>query len=151
MSDMKAISPMLATILLIAFTVAVGGILSVWMSSFTRTTTGSVENTSTDVTKCAGTYIDVVNVANGTIIIANRGSQTITSISCFAGNGSYIGPSGSLSPGSSNSSVGWHANQSCWNCPYASGFGTVVSCSGKCLTVGVTGSCKRGESCWTAS
>lgn len=31
---MQGISPMIATVLLIAFTVAIGGILSVWMNGF---------------------------------------------------------------------------------------------------------------------
>jgi flagellin-like protein len=38
----KAISPMIATVLLIGFTIAVGAILSVWFTTFTRTQTTAV-------------------------------------------------------------------------------------------------------------
>ena len=146
--DMKGISAMIATVLLIAFTVAVGGILSVWFTSFTRTSTASVENASVDQTKCSGTYIDIVLVDTNTTVIANRGSQTITGIVCYSGNGSSWGL-GSLSPGASNATQGWNINGTGGS--YAAGFGTVMSCSGKCLTIGVTGSCKSGDSCWKAS
>lgn len=39
---MKGLSPMIATILLIAFTVAVAGIMSVWISGFSTQTTQTV-------------------------------------------------------------------------------------------------------------
>jgi flagellin-like protein len=38
----KAISPMVATVLLIGFTIAVGALLSVWFTTFTRTQTTSI-------------------------------------------------------------------------------------------------------------
>jgi len=136
---------MIATVLLIAFTVAVGGILSVWFTSFTRTSTANVENASTDVTKCSGTYIDVTTVTNTSIIVANRGSQTINTVVCTSGNGSSWGL-GSLSSGGMNATIGWNATGA--GGIYAAGFGTIISCSGKCLTIGVTGSCKSGDSCW---
>jgi len=129
---------MIATVLLIAFTVAVGGILSVWFTSFTRTSTANVENASIDVTKCSGTYIDVTTVTSTGIIITNRGSQTINSINCFAGNGTNITTiaTASLTSGASASGT------------WALGTSTRIDCSGKCLTIGVTGSCKSGDSCW---
>jgi flagellin-like protein len=140
---MKGISPMLATILLVAFTVAVGGLISVWMTSFTRTTQSNVESASVNQTKCAGTYIDVISFTSTGITITNRGSETITSIQCFTGNGTNITTAAvaSLAPGASQAGA----------FTYATGHGTVITCSGKCLSVGVTGQCKSGESCWTAS
>ena len=137
---MKGISPMIAVVLLLAFTVAVGGILSVWFTGFTRTTAAGVENATTDVTKCAGTYIDITSVSSTGIIITNRGSQSIDSIQCFASNGtemtSVLG-STTLNPGASTAG-GW-----------VRGTNTRLDCSGRCLTIGVTGSCKSGESCWS--
>jgi flagellin-like protein len=140
---MKGISPMLSTILLVAFTVAIGGIISVWMSSFTRTTTSNVESASTNQTKCSGTYIDITSFTSGGITFVNRGDQTITDIRCFTGNGTNVtgGAVASLAPGAIQSGA----------FTYVSAQGTVVTCSGKCLSVGVTGQCKSGESCWTAS
>jgi flagellin-like protein len=40
---MKGISPLIASILLIAFTVAVAGVVSLWLTSFSRTTTITVQ------------------------------------------------------------------------------------------------------------
>jgi len=144
---MKGISSFIAVVLLIAFTVAVGGILSVWFTGFTRTSTASVENATVDVTKCAGTYIDVLQVGTNSIIVANRGSQTITSVACYSGNASSWSL-GSLTPGAMNATM-WNASGT--GGTYASGFGTSITCSGKCLSVGVTGSCKSGDSCWKVS
>jgi flagellin-like protein len=140
--DMKGISAMIATVLLIAFTVAVGGILSVWFSSFTRTSTAQVENSSVDVTKCSSTYIDVTMVTSNGIVITNRGTQTINTITCVLSNGTQvpaIGGFGSLSPGASNG-TSWNRSSDATV--------TKVDCSGKCLGIGVTGSCKSGEACW---
>lgn len=131
----KAISPIIATVLLIAFTVAVGGILSLWLTSFT---------TTTNQTKCAGTYIDVISVDNDAILITNRGSQDISSIICLSGNGSSWGV-GALSPEEMNTTK-WNATGTGGS--YASGFGTNIICTGSCLNIEVTGECKSGQSCW---
>jgi flagellin-like protein len=41
---MKAVSPMIATVLLIVFTVAVAGLLIAWYPSFFQTQSGTVES-----------------------------------------------------------------------------------------------------------
>jgi flagellin-like protein len=48
----KGISPIVATVLLIAFTVGVAGILSVWITGFTQTTTETVDKKSTTELTC---------------------------------------------------------------------------------------------------
>ena len=53
---MKGISPMIATVLLLAFTIAVGGIISVWLTGMTRTQTAGV----TTAAQCASTRLDVI-------------------------------------------------------------------------------------------
>lgn len=140
----KAISPMIATVLLIAFTVAVGGILSLWLNSLTTTTTNSVENSTTDQIKCASTWINVVSVGINATLLQNAGSQTITAIQCFSGNGSSWRV-GNLAPGEMNATK-WSSEGT--NGSYSIGFGTVITCSGKCLAIGVSGECKSGQSCW---
>ena len=134
----KAISPMIATVLLIAFTVAVGGILSLWLTGYTATTTSAVETASTNQTKCVGTYIDVISVSSGAILITNRGSQTISNVNCFAGNGTNITlvAGVSLTSGAGNSTIWTRGTQ------------TSVLCTGTCLNIGVTGQCKTGQTCW---
>jgi flagellin-like protein len=152
--ESKAISPMIAVVLLIAFTVAVGGIMSLWLTGYTTTTTGSVETASTNQTKCSGTYIDVISVANKSILITNRGSQTIEDITCYTANGTVLGI---LNGGTSDDlSVGTMLSSSTWNSTavnesdtgYISSYGTSVLCTGSCLNIGVTGECKSGQTCW---
>ena len=55
----KGISPLIATILLIAFTVAVGGIVSLWITGFTQTQTSQVSAGSTDQVQCGSSVLTV--------------------------------------------------------------------------------------------
>jgi len=59
---LKAISPMIAVILLIAFTVAIGGILSVWLTSVTQTQTSTSGSYAEKVAKCAGVSLAIENI-----------------------------------------------------------------------------------------
>jgi len=74
---MKAISPMIATILLIAFTVAVGGIISVWLSGFTRTATAGTETRAEALTRCSASGFEVVSVksANKLVYVTHYGTN----------------------------------------------------------------------------
>jgi len=139
---MKGISPMIATILLVAFTVAVGGLISVWMSSFTKNTQSNVEAASYNQTRCSGTYIDVSSVTSTSVIITDRGDQTISNIRCFTSDGTELNFTGtatlqSLTAGQSASKA------------FTRSSNTSVFCSGTCLSVGVTGECKSTSSCWS--
>jgi len=84
---MKGISPMIATVLLIGFTVAVGAILAVWFSTYTKTQTSSVSG----ATACASTTLDVkvpvVTSSDATVLITNNGPATvnITSVTVTCG------------------------------------------------------------------
>ncbi len=49
----KAVSPMIAVVLLIAFTVAVGGILSLWLSGLSGTTTATAGSATEKSVLCA--------------------------------------------------------------------------------------------------
>ena len=66
MRTFKGISPMIATVLLIAFTVAVGGILSVWLASLTTTQTGTVGTAGEKAAQCGATSISVREVRYAT-------------------------------------------------------------------------------------
>ena len=136
---------MIAVVLLVAFTVAVGGILSLWLTSYTTSTTGNVETATTNQTKCAGSYIDVISVDNDAILISVRGSETISSITCAAGGNTSVWGMGNLSPGGINSTR-WQNNQTQGS--YETGFGTNIICTGICLNIGISGECKSGQSCW---
>ena len=58
---MKGLSPLIATVLLIAFTVGVGGIISVWITGFTQTSSKIVSNEGEKQITCRNGAIDISN------------------------------------------------------------------------------------------
>ncbi len=69
---MKGISPMIATVLLIAFTVAVGGIVSLWISGYTKTQTGQISSVSQDQIQCLNSILSIKSTS------VNNDTATIT-------------------------------------------------------------------------
>ncbi len=136
---MKGISPMIATVLLIAFTVAVGGIVSLFLTGMTTTQTGLTEQTGINTTKCAGASIDILDASSTKIIYANPSTQTISSIKFTAGTGEIWTPTTtSLAPGVSAAET------------WGRGTNTSVTALGLCQgSIVVKGACKVGESCWS--
>lgn len=61
---MKGVSPLIAAVLLIAFTVAVGGIISTWITTLTTTTTGVTQAAGEKQIKCATAVLDIVEVVS---------------------------------------------------------------------------------------
>ena len=105
---MKGISPMIATVLLIAFTVAVGGIVSLWISGYTKTQTGQITSVSQDQIQCYNSVLSiksttVLNGTNATIVVGyDSGTLVLNNvkadITCGGYSNSSIGTS-SISPG----------------------------------------------------
>ncbi len=137
--SMKGISPMIATVLLIAFTVAVGGIVSLFLTGLTTTQTGISEQAGTNTTRCAAVSIDILDVSSTRIIYANPSTQALTNIIFTTSDGTSV-PTGALTlnVGATNSTT------------WTRGTNTSVRALGLCqgLTV-VRGSCASGESCWS--
>jgi FlaG/FlaF family flagellin (archaellin) len=81
---------MIATVLLIGFTIAVGAILSVWFTTFTRTQTAAVSGAA----GCVANPVDVsaLDLSNGilTYLLINRGTHpvnfTSATFSCDKGS-----------------------------------------------------------------
>jgi len=59
---MKAISPLVASVLLIAITVAVSGLVGLWFTSFTRTSTGTVSREAEMQIACNSASMSFSNV-----------------------------------------------------------------------------------------
>jgi len=135
----KAISPMIATILLIAFTVAVGGIISVWLTTYTRTAQTAVSGATEAHIKCAGITPNIYRVTETAIFLMNSGSEELTNVTCLTQDGKLIGIVGTMPPGNMTS------------LPFVVPGNTSVICSGVCLGVGVASQCSKGDSCWVAS
>ncbi len=155
---MKAISPMIAVILLIAFVVAIGGLISVWFSTLTSSQTGTIETSADALAKCASSTLSVdevrwaspgssrivnvtvvgggtENLKNITITVAATGGS-INSPKFFNGTGDDFIP-GSLY----STSINITANVS--SLPPE-----IVTVTGICQnTFSVRGECKAGQDC----
>jgi len=73
---MKGISPMVATVLLLAFTIAVGGIISVWLTGMTRTQTAGVTTSA----QCASTRLDVSALITSAAAASSSAQVTYTNL-----------------------------------------------------------------------
>lgn len=83
---MKGISPLIATVLLIAFTVAVGGLISIWITGFAKTQTQAIGSQASTSISCSNGFLSFQtnlkfcnNYLSGVII--NTGSITLGNIS----------------------------------------------------------------------
>ncbi|MBI2547245.1 MAG: hypothetical protein HYW23_02250 [Candidatus Aenigmarchaeota archaeon] len=78
---MKGISPLVATVLLIAFTVGVGGLISIWVTGFTQTSTSTVSKSGQTQIICSNGAISLTSLkyCNNNIsgIIKNDGRITL--------------------------------------------------------------------------
>lgn len=110
---MKGISPLIATVLLIAFTVGVGGLISVWITGFTQTSSKIVSREGENQLICSNGAIELSNMKycnnnvsgivknNGRILIGNITLQTVfnnASLVTHALNNTDTGGSSSGSP-----------------------------------------------------
>ena len=81
---MKGISPLIAAVLLIAFTVAIATLIMGWFSSFTRSTTTSISNTTNQAVACSDARVSIMDVyinngtQNANVIIGNIGGSPVS-------------------------------------------------------------------------
>lgn len=84
----KGVSPLIATVLLIAFTLSIAGLLGSWLSSMTKTQTENIGKSTVDVINCTNAILDIFQIAciNSTlrVTISNIGSNTMFGFSTFA-------------------------------------------------------------------
>jgi len=128
----KGLSPLVATVLLVAITMTIAGVLAFWASTFTKGGLPS-ENATQSLQQCTGADFDIYyqsyNSTTGvlTIVFQNTGSADITLT-----NITFIYPDGSLDSkkiGSilsqaslqsfriSNVTAGWNSYTVFTNCP----------------------------------
>lgn len=95
---MKGISSLIASVLLIAFTVSVSMIILGWFSSFAKSTTTNISSSATEAIGCnnAGVAIERIYVTgtNASIIVKNTGYRDLTI------SGMIVNTSGSSCSGS---------------------------------------------------
>ena len=148
---MKGISPMLATVLLIAFTIAVGGIISVFFTNLTKTQTGETEKGSTAVVECSNVRIEILAVTGagttGSAVVTNPSGNKIyiTGIVDNLANSSVI-PAGTRVLVSGNTTTVTPIN--------VTGTALKLTMVGLCEnTAGtsnfsISGVCTKGSTCW---
>jgi flagellin-like protein len=151
---MKGISPMIATILLIAFTVAVGGIISVWLTGFTRTTTGGTEVKAEALTRCSTCGFEVISVKkdsqNFTYVTHYGSGITLYPISVVFDTGDTVTSFGANSD--SNVTAGQIAKiDLTTNFPSNAAWLKVTALceyGGVNASAPVVAECRKGDRCW---
>lgn len=78
----KAISPLIATVLLIGFTVALAAVIMTWGSGFTKKITGETETTTEQALQCTKLNFEIssVDCAKKEVTITNNGNKEIKSL-----------------------------------------------------------------------
>jgi flagellin-like protein len=83
---MKGISPLIASILLIAFTLTVAVIIGGWLTSISSQQTSNIGGTANQTVTCSKAVIAIVSVPNNnTVIIQNQGQIDLSgnfTVSC---------------------------------------------------------------------
>ena len=135
---MKGLSPIVAIVILIAFAVAIGGLVSLWLTNFATETTEFTSEQGNKLTACAGVRLKVDSVTANGIIYSNPSVKTITNITVFDQNG------GNLTFNASNLNAGQVTNIT-----WAKAQNESVFLRGICEgSIVVEGSCKDGQVCW---
>ena len=81
----KGISPLIAGVLLIAFTLAVAAIISGWLTSVTRTATTSASENLQTQTNCAKAALTIEKVSSSAVVIHNIGYVTLQNFTVTCG------------------------------------------------------------------
>jgi len=94
----KGISPLIAAVLLIAFTLAVAALLTAWVTTFTQDTTGAIGDRSTEVIECSYAGLSVYSVSYDSgnnwanVSVANTGTTALGNVTVVAlENGIVVG------------------------------------------------------------
>ena len=135
---MRGLSPVVAVVILIAFAVAIGGLVSLWLTGFTQSTTEFTSEQGQKLTECAGVRLKVDSVTANGIIYSNPSVQQITNITVFDQNG------GNLTFNASNLNAGQVTNITWARAQNESIFLRGI-CSGAIV---VEGACESGQVCW---
>ncbi len=79
MKSRKGISPLIAVVLLIAFTIAVGAIIGAWVTTFSRGKTGELSEGAEETLNCAGAGLrfDTDDIGTSRVLIRNTGDVNL--------------------------------------------------------------------------
>jgi flagellin-like protein len=147
----KAISAMIATVLLIAFTVAVGGILSMWLTSLTSTQTTTTGAAAEKQILCSRSVLTISEVrysgpaALNVTVVYTYGTEQLSNYTFYVvddarNSAASLQPAQTMNPGDSNTTFVTTS---------LAGTGlTSVRVRALCQgSYAVIGECKSGQSC----
>ncbi len=90
----KGVSPLIAAVLLIAFTMAVAAILTAWVTTFTQETTQEVGNISDELIECSYAGVSVYAASwtgnSVDVTVINTGNVDLRNVSVYAFDGASI-------------------------------------------------------------
>ena len=148
---------MIATVLVVAFTVAVGAILATWFTGITRTTTAGTETQSQAIIKCVNSGFDIPSAK-----INSSGGQSTMYISKSSRDVKIYPKSIVFSDGSVN--TGFSATPSYMNSTTTLSTLTVSStptgitwvrvnalCEYGSYNQSIDVTCRSGENCWATT
>ena len=73
----KGISPLIAVVLLVVFTVGISVVISSWLSSYARQTTEQARGVTEQAVQCAQAVIDITGADDNGVFVANIGAVDI--------------------------------------------------------------------------
>lgn len=141
---MKAISPFIATVLLIAFTIGVAGIIGTFVHNMVSTQTGETFSASEKQAKCGSSVLQIDEVkANSDLSIVNvtltyiNGNENLYNFTVYIiDSGSRISSTSTLSPTYTESSPFLPGRQTFWSI-------TTAGLSGSLSSVRIVGHCQQ--------
>ncbi len=156
---MKGISPIVATVLLIAFTVAIGGIVSLFVTDLTKTQTGITQKSSEQLTSCGNVILTIdevrtdsdLNPVNVTLIYS-AGTEDLYNFTVYIiDSNKNMNSTSNLSPSYNTTNPFKVGNRVSWSISTTGLSGSSLSrvrVHALCKTdYPVTADCKAGNSC----
>ena len=149
---MKGLSPMIAVVLLVAFTVGIGGILSLWLTGLTTSQTQTVSNSSNAAIQCTPSLVITKvrvppasqnNAGLLNVTVENHASFSVLSVTIDAVNSTNVITNtaiGNMNPGATGF-IGFTG---------AMGGNSLimVKVRGTCQGSAVSATCDPTQTCW---
>ena len=86
----KGISPLIATVLLIGFTIVLAAAIMLWWVGTTKEFIDKEGATQAAQMRCAtSTVLDIVSCSGGNVVIKNIGTETVTAVIVRSGSSAF--------------------------------------------------------------
>jgi FlaG/FlaF family flagellin (archaellin) len=149
---MKGISPVVSTVLIVALSVGVVGILSIFFSSYFSQNTAGIEQKTSGTRECAGIFlkVDDVNSTSRTIVISNPSANKVYVTSVIDDSGNINDTAASVQR---SINAGGVVSVTTANVPISTATRVTVkgfceATAGTLKNITIEGICDKGTSCW---